>query len=485
MEKKLEDELQQLRLMVDAGAAEDALEKLRKLRERPAFPAEELWQLDELAGACYSMLCDMERAAGCYWQASTHDKYLRSQMGHYSSYLFCLHYLSDISAQEMKQAHFFYDRLFADIRRYEHPQGGYGQKKKLRIGYLSTDFHDHAMADFIRPLLSLRDTSRYEAFCYAMQDTSDAVTQECRGLADGWRDLSGKSFADAAQSVFEDGVDILFDLSGHTHGGCTLITAAYKPAPVQISGIGWFDTTGLSAMDYFLTDTYFEDRQENFCERLLALSKTHMCYMPQQHSLPSYGRRTAGAAFGCFNNFAKITDEMLVLWLAIVRSVPGASLRLQDTSAMPTRCTALRARALRLGWREDELVLSGGSPDYLQALAQIDIALDPYPYPGGGMTCAALYMGVPVVTMAGNRHGARQGVSLLSNAGLSALIAENPAEYKKIALSLAKDTERCMNLHRTLPQLVQASRLTDGHAYMRELELAYEHIWENWLNSQT
>ena len=152
---------------------------------------------------------------------------------------------------------------------------------------------------------------------------------------------------------------------------------------------------------------------------------------------------------------------------------------------MPTRCTALRARALRLGWREDELVLSGGSPDYLQALAQIDIALDPYPYPGGGMTCAALYMGVPVVTMAGNRHGARQGVSLLSNAGLSALIAENPAEYKKIAVSLAKDTERCMNLHRTLPQLVQASRLTDGHAYMRELELAYEHIWENWLNSQT
>ena len=484
MEKKLEERLRQVRLRIEAGAAEDALAELRQLREISVFPAEELWQLDELAGACYSVLCDMERAAGCYWQASTHDKYLRSQMGHYSSYLFCLHYLSDIGDQEMKQAHFFYDRLFADIRRYEHKTEGRRQKRKLRIGYVSTDFHAHAMADFIRPLLSLRDVSRYEAYCYAMQDVCDEVTEEFRSMADGWRDLSGKSFADAAQCIFRDGIDILFDLSGHTHGGCTLITAAYKPAPVQLSGIGWFDTTGLSAIDYFLTDPFFEDSQERFCETLLTLPQTHMCYMPKPWSLPGYKKRK-GIVFGCFNNFAKITDEMLVLWLTIVRSVPGACLHLQDTSAMPTRCTALWARAEQIGWQKEELVLSSGAEEYLSSLAQMDIALDPYPYPGGGMTCKALYMGVPVVTMGGTRHGSRQGVSLLENVGMSALIAETPAEYKKIAVSLAADKERCMNLHRTLPQLMRASQLMDGRAYMQNLEQAYEHIWENWLNSQT
>ena len=485
MEKKLEEELQRLRLLVDDGDAEDVLERLRQLRELPAFPAEELWQLDELAGACCSVLCDMERAAGCYWQASTHDKYLRSQMGHYSSYLFCLHYLSDISDQEMKQAHFFYDRLFADVRRYEHQAEGRRRKKKLRIGYLSTDFHDHAMADFIRPLLSLRDSSRYEAYCYAMQETRDEVTQEFCGMADGWRDLSGRSFADAAQCIFADGVDILFDLSGHTHGGCTLITAAYKPAPVQLSGIGWFDTTGLSAIDYFLTDPFLEDEQERFCEQLLTLPQTHMSYLPQALPPISSAKRRAGITFGCFNNFAKITDEMLVLWLTIVRSVPGARLHLQDTSAMPARCIALRSRAGRMGWREEELELSSGAEEYLQSLAQIDIALDPYPYQGGSMTCAALRIGVPVVTLAGTRHGARLGASLLSNAGLPELIAGTPAEYKKIAVSLARDTERCVNLHRTLPGLMQASRLMDGRAYMRDLEQAYERIWDQWLNSQT
>ena len=481
MEKKLEDELQQLRLMVDAGAAEDALEKLRKLRERPAFPAEELWQLDELAGACYSMLCDMERAAGCYWQASTHDKYLRSQMGHYSSYLFCLHYLSDISAQEMKQAHFFYDRLFADIRRYEHPQGGYGQKKKLRIGYLSTDFHDHAMADFIRPLLSLRDTSRYEAFCYAMQDTSDAVTQEFRGLADGWRDLSGKSFADAAQSVFEDGVDILFDLSGHTHGGCTLITAAYKPAPVQISGIGWFDTTGLSAMDYFLTDTYFEDRQENFCERLLALSKTHMCYMPQQHSLPSYGRRTAGAAFGCFNNFAKITDEMLVVWYGIVQRVPGSRLLLKNTEQHPHEEAVLLRRALQTGFTREQLEIRTATDTYLQEYGEVDIALDTYPYPGGGTTCEALYMGVPVISLYGTRHGSRFGYSILQNIGLGELAVTCIEEYIQTAVALAMDRELLLFLHQHLRSMMQKSPLMDAKNYVAEVESCYAEIWEKYL----
>jgi predicted O-linked N-acetylglucosamine transferase (SPINDLY family) len=342
------------------------------------------------------------------------------------------------------------------------------------------------MAAFIRPLLSRRDASRYEVYCYAVQDASDAVTQEFRNLADGWRDLSNRSFVDAAQCIFDDGVDILFDLSGHTHGGCTLIIAAYKPAPVQISGLGWFNTTGLSAIDYFLTDPFLEDDQEQFCEQLLMLPRTHMVYMPgQPFPLPSYGRRKKGVTFGCFNNFAKITNEMLVLWLAIVRSVPGSRLCLQDTLAMPVRCIALRERAVRIGWHQEELELSCGSSDYLSNLSQIDIGLDPYPYPGGSMTCAALYMGVPVVAMAGIRHGSRLGVSLLSNAGLSELIAENPAAYKKIAVSLATDTERCMNLHRTLRQMMQTSRIMDAGAYMYDMEQAYEEIWRIWLNSQT
>jgi protein O-GlcNAc transferase len=482
MDMALRQELRRIRQLTGTGNTGEALLWLEKLQKSPEFPLEDLWQLDELFGACYSELCDMKRAAGAYWTAFTHDRYLRSQLEHYSSYLFCLHYLPDIDDAEMRKAHLLYNRFFADVEEYTHTKV---KKARLRIGYLSTDFHDHTAARFVKPLLMYRDTVRYEAICYAMDAQEDQVTCGLRRLADGWRDLSGLSFAEAAQRIYEDEVDILFDLSGHSNGGCTLIVAGYKPAPVQLSGIGWFDTTGLAAIDYFLTDRHCNIHVAEFSEQPLRLPHSHLCYMPLQ-DVPACGYYEPHApfVFGSFNNFAKITDEMLTLWLSIVHSVPGAHLLLKDTGAFPARQQAIHERAMQLGYAENELELRSGSPEYLKEFDELDIMLDPYPYPGGGMTCEALLMGVPVVSLAGTRHGTRFGCSLLKNAGLDELVAEDCAGYKAIAVTLAHDKDRLCTLHRTLRSKLQASPVMDGVGYMREMEQLYEEIWTQWLRTK-
>ena len=481
MEKIWEQCLKKVRQGLARGEYRASLQELRRLQAREDFPPKDQWQLDELCGAVFAGLLDMERAAAAYWQASTHDCYLRSQLEHYSSYLFCLHYLPDITPEELLQAHAFYNRMFAAVEPWEHTPGQ-RQKTKLRIGYISGDFHEHTSARFIQPLLRCRDTERYEAYVYDLHEQEDWLTKRFRGMADNWRNLSGMPFAAAARQIYEDQIDILFDLAGHSSGGVSLILAGHKPAPIQLSGIGWFDTTGLAAMDYFLTDTCCAPPgAAGFTEQLVRLEASHLCYMPIR-PLPELGVYAVHRpfTFGCFNNFAKLTQEMLILWLTIVRSVPGARLLLKDTAAAPERCQVLRERMLQMGWQADEFELRSGSENYLQEFAALDIALDPYPYPGGGMTCEALLMGVPVITLAGSHHSSRFGVSLLGNAGLSALIAENPAAYKAKALELAADIERLENLHRTLRLSMERSPLMDGPGYMRALEAAYERMWAAW-----
>ena len=308
-------------------------------------------------------------------------------------------------------------------------------------------------------------------------------------MADRYVDLSKFTPAEAARRIHADEVDILFDLAGHSAGGKTLQIAAYKPAPVQISGIGYFNTTGLSAMDYFLGDAIVDPPEMDalFVERILRLPESHLCFTPSERFRAYEQLQRAPhtpVVFGSFNNFAKITDEMLTCWSEVLRAVPTARLLLKNVHPRAETLIRMWQRAEHAGIDLARLELRPGSKDYLRDYLDADVILDTYPYQGGGTTCEALCMGLPVVTMAGTRHGARFAVSLLKNAGLGELIAESPAAYVERAIGLANDPELLAALHTAIPRMMRASPLMDGVRYVRAVEAAYEMIWERYLNEE-
>ena len=402
----------------------------------------------------------------------------------YSNYLMLLHYLPDIADDELCTRQFAYQQLFSGIKQYQHVKR---KPEKLRIGYISPDFNEHVDVFFFIQLLACYDRNRYEVFCYATSGKIDAVTEQLQQWTDGWRDLSEMTAARAAAQIYQDQVDILFDLSGHCDGGKGLQIAAYKPAPVQLSGIGWFDTTGLLAMDYFLGDCYCDPGGSEtwFSERLLRLPGSHLCYTPSARVLAV--KRTyhlhQPVVFGCFNNFAKITDEILQVWRIILQSVPGSKLVLKGSQAHSPMQRALQVRLQHAGFSPGQVEIRPASLGYLEEYLDLDIALDTYPYPGGGTTCEALYMGVPVITRYGQRHGSRFGYSILENIGMGELAAVSWEAYAERVIALAQDTELLRALHGQLRQRMQASTLMDGQGYTRAVEAKYEEIWRNWLEN--
>jgi predicted O-linked N-acetylglucosamine transferase (SPINDLY family) len=309
-------------------------------------------------------------------------------------------------------------------------------------------------------------------------------------MVDHWQNIGGLTYEEAAARIYADGIDILVDLSGHTNGGATLIISSYKPAPVQVCGIGWFNTTGLKAMDFFLTDQYCSPEGQgdtDFSEQLIRLPHTHLCYTPPDYMriCPETWHRRPKITFGSFNNFAKITDDMLRLWLSILNQVPGAKLLLKNSyQGAVHQQTQLLARARRIGYQASQLELRMATDGLLQEYRELDIALDTYPYPGGGTTCDALYYGVPVITLAGKHHGSRFGASILKNLGLGNLVADTPEEYAALAITLAGETELLAKLHQILPERMKQSPLMDGPGYVREIEAAYETIWAAWLRQE-
>ena len=339
-------------------------------------------------------------------------------------------------------------------------------------------------------LFAAYDRTHFEVYLYDIGTLQSEVTDWVAGMVDGYADLSSCSPQEAARRIHTDEIDILFDLAGHSAGGKTLQIAAYKPAPIQISGIGYFDTTGLPAMDYVLGDPFVDPPGMDalFTERILRLPKTHLCFTPSERFQPyEHLHRVPHdpVIFASFNNFAKITDGMLGLWAEILRRAPAARLLLKNTQPSEELLARMRIRAARAGADMDRLTLRPASKDYLRDYLEVDVVLDTHPYPGGGTTCEALFMGLPVVTMAGTRHGARFGAGLLHNVGLAELVAESPTAYVDCAVGLASDRELLAALHAAIPRMMRASPLMDGTGYVRAVEAAYKTVWERYLNEET
>ena len=354
--------------------------------------------------------------------------------------------------------------------------------RKLRIGYISPDFRLHAAAYFFMPLVRDFDAASFEVTCYA-RGKRDRVTSLFRQKRVQWKDVSRLSARDAARLIERDGIDILVDLAGHTQGS-GLPVLARRPAPVQMTAIGYMATTGLRAVDYFLSDIYcspWDMGARGFSEKGLRMPHSHLCYAPVLRDMPKNGGKAPFVkngyiTFGSFNNFSKVSDDMLALWRRVLERMKGARLVLK--SKICSR-KIVRDRLQRFGISLAQVELRPYSPDYLEQYTDIDIALDTFPYTGGVTTCEALYMGVPVITKAGGTHGSRFSTSILENAGLSQLVARGDMEYVRKAVELADSPDILRRLHRDLRARMEASPLMDAKGYMKDLEDIYREIAED------
>jgi predicted O-linked N-acetylglucosamine transferase (SPINDLY family) len=304
--------------------------------------------------------------------------------------------------------------------------------------------------------------------------------------ADGWHRATAWDDCELAERVAADGIDILIDLSGHT-GGNRLLAFARKPAPLALTWLGYFNTTGLDAMDYLVADGTVcpeEDRRKRFVEKVLRLPGCYLCYRGPRDA-PAVAPAPSGrpVVFGCFNNASKITPQVCETWSRILLAVPGSRLMLKAASLADAEVRDRLAREFRtLGVGGGRLDLRGPSPqgELLAQYGEVDVALDPFPYNGGTTTCEALWMGVPVVTLTGDRFAGRVGTSILAGAGFTEGIAASPAEYVETAIRLAGDPGRREILRLHLREQVSASVLGDTGGFTRKLENAYRQIWTRW-----
>lgn len=359
-------------------------------------------------------------------------------------------------------------------------------ERRLRIGYVSGDFKTHSVTYFFEPLLALHNSRDFEVICYANNTTIDATTQRLRQLADGWREIFTLNDAQVAELIRKDKIDILVDLSGHTMDN-RLLVFARKPAPIQVTYLGYPSTTGLDTIDYRLTDAWADPQGETehlHAEQLVRLPHGFLCYLPATNCpdvSPPPVLKSNQITFGCFNNLTKVNPESIGCWAKILRSVPNSRLIIKSKPLVDAdNCAYLHGLFQQYGIERERVQLIGWlakKNQHLDLYNQVDIALDTFPYHGTTTTCEAMWMGVPIITQAGKTHVSRVGVSLLSSVGLEALIAESAEDYIQKAVNLANDREQLQEVRSHLRQRMQASPLTNASLISSSLEKAYRAMW--------
>jgi predicted O-linked N-acetylglucosamine transferase (SPINDLY family) len=402
------------------------------------------------------------------------------------NYLLALNRDDTQSPDQVFQAHLAFARQFEpSVTPPPSPTPG---DRTLRIAYLSPDFRDHSVAYFIEPLLKHHDRQRVHVTCYSTTPDPDAVTARLRGLADAWVNAHPLSDEALATRIREDRIDLLIDLAGHTSPRTLVLTR--RPAPVQLTYLGYPNTTGLRSVDYRITDALADPpgtTERWHTERLLRLPRTGWCYQPPPDAPDPNSRPDRPITFGSFNTFAKVGPKLLSLWSRVLNAVEGSRLVLKAAAlGDPAVQQKVIARFAGHGVRPDRLTLLPyipSTPSHLSAYDGIDVALDTYPYHGTTTTCEALLMGVPVITLAGQTHASRVGVSLLTSAGLPDLIAPDEDGYVRIARRLATDPARLADLRLTLRNRLLASPICDAASFTRDLESAYRQAWADRCNS--
>ncbi len=358
------------------------------------------------------------------------------------------------------------------------------ENRRLKIGYVSADLRDHALAYFIEPVLANHDKSKFEIYCYYNHPLQDAMTVRLRGLSDHWLQCDRMTDERLSAEIQADGIDILVDLSGHTAFN-RLPVFARKPAPIQISWIGYIGTTGLSAMDYRFTDEHLDPpglTEDFHSEHLLRLPAAFTfradSAAPPVNTLPALTENSF--TFASLNNPAKLNAKVVALWARILAAVPHSRLMLGNAQTNQEKW--LLQLFAEHGVAEDRLLLLPrvNLQEYLEAHHRIDLALDPFPYNGGTTTNYAMWMGVPVVVLAGDRPIARVGVCNLMRVGLPEFVAQNEDEYVQIVLQHSRDLHALNDLRQSLRERILSSSVIDPVAYTHMVEDAFRRVWSEW-----
>ena len=370
-----------------------------------------------------------------------------------------------------------------------HPAQDLRPERKLRLGYVSPDFRDHVQRYFVLPVFAAHDRNAFELVCYSSVVAPDAWTARIRDRADVWRDVSRRSDAELAASIREDRIDVLIDLTMHMPGS-RLMAFAEHPAPVQLCWLAYPGTTGVSAIDYRISDPHLDPPGDPlpYSERTLRLARSFWCYDPLAdeplvNPLPAL--RAGHVTFGCLNNAIKLNRETLELWARVLVRLGDSKL---VVCAPPGRARSRVLEVLASNGVADtrvSFVDRQSRHDYLATYGRIDVALDSLPYNGHTTTLDALFMGVPVVSRIGETVVGRAGLSIAKNLELEELVARDADEFVTVAVSLARSLPRLSALRSTLRERLRRSPLMDAAGFTRELEGAYRHAWREYCATRT
>lgn len=357
-------------------------------------------------------------------------------------------------------------------------------ERRLRVGYVSPDFCGHVVARYVLPFLAHHDPARFEIFGYAQVATPDAMTQRLQALVHHWRPTVGLTDAQAADVVRRDGIDILVDLAGHTADN-RLGVFAQRPAPVQVTYLGYPNTTGLATIDYRLTDAVLDPPGEPglATEELVRLAGPFCCYAPPEEA-PEPGpppvARDGRLTFGSTHDLAKLNPRVLDLWAAVLRAARDARLLVFRHTLSGETADYFRRQFTERGIRPEQVQLEHSFEaglSYLALYHRVDVLLDTFPWTGHVTTCEALWMGVPVLTLRGDRHSARLSASMLTHLGLGDWVAEGPEAFVARAVRWSADSSPLTPLRAGLRERMRRSPLCDGRLFARGLEEAYGALW--------
>ena len=410
----------------------------------------------------------------------------------YGNLLLTMVYAASVSPSELATtARIFGERIADPHLRQRSLIRDKNPERKLRIGYCSPDFCEHPVNYFFQPLIKFHDRDQFELFAYSNTMKEDATTGCLKRFFDHWRDIRNLNDDQAADLIEQDKLDILIDLAGHT-GNNRLMVLARKPAPLQVTWLGYPATTGMRAIDYRITDHVIEPigmTEHLNTETLWRLKGVFTCYNPHENSpavTPRPPFETNGyITFGCFNNFAKVTDPVIKTWTKILEQVPNSRLLLEIPGLNDPKSAALITERLRsVGLPMERVILEPRKRSNQFVLYnRIDMALDPFPCAGGTTSMDTLWMGVPFVTLDGEHYVSRMGVSILTYAGLPELIAKNLEEYIRLAVDLAQDHERLRTMRHHLREKVMASPLMIQEPFVSDMEDAYRGMWRKYCAS--
>ena len=407
-------------------------------------------------------------------------------VGAHSNLLFMLNYNQEKTPEEnFREAQAYSGRIGHLVKQRYTSWSSEGQR--LRIGFVSGDLKNHPVGYFIEGLLAHLDRNAFELIAYPTVPHVDASTVRIKSYFSAWKPFFGMDDEAAAALIHDDRIHILIDLAGHTRYN-RLPVFARKPAPVQVSWLGYFATTGLKEMDYLIADAHTlpESIEQYFTEKIWRLPETRLCFTPPDMDVPVStlpALRNGYVTFGCFNNLTKMNDKVVELWSRIMTSVPNSRLFLktkQLNEAAIRQHTAERFAAHKIDASRLIMESTESREKYFAAYNRVDISLDPFPYPGGTTTVESLWMGVPVLTLNGESFLSRQGVGILMNSGLADWIANDAEEYVARAASYAQDLGQLSTLRLNLRQQVLASPIMDGKRFAEHFGNALRGMWQKW-----